>query len=217
MAQFVFNRYERKYLLPESVYHELRNRLQPYMQEDQYGLHTICNTYIDETLFYKIGTGEKEAFRKLYEQTSNAVFSYALFLLRNQEDAEDAMQETYLKIRSAAHLYHPMGKPMAWILTIARNICLMKFRQQKHYSAVSFEEIKEGIDCSQIQDREDRLVLETAFRVLSREECQIIILHTVSGLKHREISGMLQMPLSTVLSKYNRAIKKLREQLEERL
>ena len=64
---------------------------------------------IDETVFYKIAAGEKSAFCELYEKTGNMVFSYALSLLRNREDAEDAMQETYLKIRSAAHLYHPMG------------------------------------------------------------------------------------------------------------
>ena len=84
---------------------------------------------IDETLFYRISAGNKDAFCTLYEQTASAVYAYALSLLHNQRDAEDAMQETYLKIRSAAHLYHPMGKPMAWVLTIARNVCLMKFRQ----------------------------------------------------------------------------------------
>lgn len=172
---------------------------------------------INENLFYKIGVGDKGAFCELYQKTSNAVFSYALSLLRNQEDAEDAMQETYLHIRSAAHLYSPMGKPMAWIFTIARNVCLMKFREQKHYSVIPFEDVKEDIDCSQIQDREDRIVLETAFHILSREECQVIILYTVAGLKHREISQILQLPLSTVLSRYQRGIKKLRKQLEEKL
>lgn len=183
------------------------------LQEQQDGE----NVFIDETLFYKISVGEKTAFCRLYELTSNSVFAYALSLLHNQEDAEDVMQETFLKIRAAAHLYEPMGKPMAWILTIARNICMMKFRKQRHYSVIPFEEITKSLDCSQIKDREDRIVLETVFQVLSREECQIIVLHAVSGLKHREISEILQIPLSTVLSKYNRGIKKLRKQLEERI
>ena len=169
---------------------------------------------IDETLFYKIGAGDKEAFCKLYKQTGNAVFSYALSLLHNQQDAEDAMQETYLKIRAAAHLYEPMGKPMAWILTIAKNVCLMKMRRQKHYSKYSIEDVKEKIDYSQIKEREDRMVLETAFQILSEEECRIIILHAVSGLKHREIGEILDLSVSTVLSKYNRGINKLRKQLE---
>lgn len=47
MAQTVFNRYEKKYLIPEDIYFELRQKLKPYMQEDQYGLHTICNIYYE--------------------------------------------------------------------------------------------------------------------------------------------------------------------------
>ncbi len=172
---------------------------------------------IEESLFSRIGAGEKDAFCKLYEQTSNIVFSYALALLRNREDAEDAMQETFLKIRAAAHLYVPMGKPMAWIFTIARNICLEKCGQKKRFSGEPLDEAKEEIDFSGIKDREDRIVLETAFRVLSEEECWIILLHAVSGLRHREIGALLRLPVSTVLSKYNRGLKKLRKELEEKL
>lgn len=47
MAQTVFSRYEKKYLMPEDVYLKLRKKLKPYMQEDQYGQHTICNIYYD--------------------------------------------------------------------------------------------------------------------------------------------------------------------------
>lgn len=47
MAQTVFNRYEKKYIMPEEIYEELRYRLKPYMEEDKYGLHTICNIYYD--------------------------------------------------------------------------------------------------------------------------------------------------------------------------
>lgn len=172
---------------------------------------------IDETLFSKIGAGDQNAFCTLYCQTKSAVYAYSLSILHNQIDAEDAMQETYLKIRGAAHLYQMQGKPLAWILTITRNICLMKYRQQRRQFTCPEEELKEAIDFGQITDREDRIVLETAFEVLSKEECQIIVLHAVSGMKHREISALLDMPVSTILSKYNRGLKKLRGQLEGRL
>ena len=64
---------------------------------------------IDESLFGSIARGDREAFRALYEQAAPAVFGYALSLLRSREDAEDAMQETFVKIRTAAHLYTPPG------------------------------------------------------------------------------------------------------------
>lgn len=172
---------------------------------------------IDETLFEKIGEGDKDAFCCLYCQTKSVVYAYSLSILHNQMDAEDAMQETYLKIRGAAHLYQPQGKPLGWILTITRNICLMKYRQQKRQFYCPKEELKDAIDFGRITDREDRIVLETAFEVLSKEECQIIVLHAVSGMKHREISSLLDIPVSTVLSKYNRGLKKLRGQLEGRI
>ena len=59
------------------------------------------------------------------------------------------------------------------------------------------------------------MVLEAAFHVLNQEERQIVILHAVSGLKHKEISQIMKRPLSTVLSKYNRAIKKLKKAMGE--
>ncbi len=65
MAQTVFNRYEKKYLMPEEVYIELRERLKPYMQVDQYGQHTICNIYYDTPQYDLIRRSiEKPAYKE---------------------------------------------------------------------------------------------------------------------------------------------------------
>ena len=61
---------------------------------------------------------------------------------------------------------------------------------------------------------EDRTVLTAALSTLSDEERQIIMLHVTAGLKHREIAQLLELPLSTVLSKYRRALSKLKQKLE---
>lgn len=175
---------------------------------------------VDESLFPRIAEGDKEAFICLYEQSRNAVFSYALSLLRNYDDAEDAAQDTFLKIRSAAHLYKPMGKPMAWVITITRNICLMRLRALRKNTDNPIDDLDYQADrdnpgLAAFGDAEDRLVLAKAMEQLAEEECQIIFLHAVSGLRHREIAGILGMPLATVLSKYRRGLKKLRNSLEE--
>ncbi len=169
---------------------------------------------LDESLFPRIALEDKAAFCALYEACSSAVFAYALSILRNRADAEDAMQDTFLKIRSAAHLYKPQGKPMAWVFTITRNICLMMYRKKAHVIQMNDEDREPDLGLDQIENVEDRLTLEKAFSVLQEDTCQIIMLHAVSGMKHREIAGLLNMPLSTVLSKYNRGIKKLRKELE---
>ena len=62
---------------------------------------------------------------------------------------------------------------------------------------------------------EEAVALEQAMKVLGDQERQILILHAVTGLKHREIAEMLGMPLATVLSKYARSLKKLKKALEE--
>lgn len=62
---------------------------------------------------------------------------------------------------------------------------------------------------------EDRLVLESMLAFLTDEERQIVTLHALTGLKHREIAALLELPLPTVLSKYNRALKKLKLVLKE--
>ena len=61
---------------------------------------------------------------------------------------------------------------------------------------------------------EDRHVLRAALSLLSEQERQVVMLHAVTGLKHREIAQLLELPLATVLSKYRRALKKLNLLLE---
>ena len=60
----------------------------------------------------------------------------------------------------------------------------------------------------------DRMVLEAAMSVLDAEERQIVVLHAMTGFKHREIAEILDLPTGTVLSKYNRALKKMRKEME---
>ena len=61
----------------------------------------------------------------------------------------------------------------------------------------------------------DPVALEKAFEILNKQERTIVVLHMIDGLKHREISKITGIPLSTVLSKYNRSLKKLREFIKE--
>ena len=62
----------------------------------------------------------------------------------------------------------------------------------------------------------DKVILQDALNTLDFEERQIVILHSLTGMKHREIAEILDLPTGTVLSKYNRSIKKLRRELEEK-
>ena len=99
---------------------------------------------------------------------------------------------------------------MGWLLTVCRNLALMKLRQGARHADLEEEEWdaipaqQEGLSV------EERELLQTALGQLEEQERRIVILHAVTGLKHREISALLELPLATVLSKYHRALKKMR-------
>jgi len=171
---------------------------------------------IDEQLFRRIGASDMTAFDELYHLTERTLYAYALSLAKNHEEALDLMQDTYVKVISAAHLYKPMGKPLAWLFTIAKNLYLSKLRKNKREVYSDSGGIADGAGFSYVTDPEDKIVLEAALNLLSDEERQIVLLHAVSGLKHMEIAHSIGLTLSTTLSKYHRALKKLRYHLEER-
>ena len=172
---------------------------------------------IDESLITRIGRDDRDALEELYRLTERPLYSYVLAIVKNPCDTQDIVQETYLKIRACAHLYRPQGKPMAWIFTIARNLSLNYIRLNSRQIQPEEGEMENSIELSYVQDPVDRLVLESALRLLREQEREIIFLHLVAGLKHREIAGLLHLPLSTVLSGYRRALTKMKSYLEEEM
>ncbi len=170
---------------------------------------------IDEAIFTRIANDDMAAFEELYRLTERTVYAFVLSTLKNHDDTLDVVQDTYLKIRAAAHLYQPMGKPMAWVFTIARNLSISKIRSKQKNDSIEMTDLENDLNFSYVSDQEDRLVIQTALKILSSEEIEIILLHAISGFTHREIAKNLDMKLSTVLSKYHRGLKKLKKYLIE--
>ena len=168
-----------------------------------------------ERALKRLAKGKSQSLDDIYELTKGSVYGFILSILKNPEDAEDVMQDTYVKVCLNASQYQAQGKPMAWILTIARNLSLMRIRSQKRIADIPDYEWDAIADENSEFRSEDRMVLKAALDKVSKEESQIVVLHAVAGLKHREIAEMMDMPLATVLSKYNRAIKKLAKIIEE--
>ncbi len=169
---------------------------------------------IDDSLILRIAEGDNEALHTLYECSQKSIYGYALSIVKNTHDADDILQQTFIKVYERSSEYTPMGKPMAWIFTICRNLANDMLRQR--CKSIDYDEAHPEIpDFSAISDIENRLVIEELFRILGDEEKQILILHAVSGMRYREIAELLHISLGTVLSKYHRAIKKLREKLKE--
>ena len=171
----------------------------------------------EDRLLLLMRTGDQEAFRRLYETTAKGVYSYALSIRKHPQDAEEVMQDTYMPAWNQAEQYRPEGKPMAWLLTIARNLCYMRLRKQREHPQISYEELEEetpGELCAQIELAPEKQLLLDALAQLSEEERKIVLLHDAGQMKHREIAEYLGCPLSTVLSRYRRALKKLQKLID---
>lgn len=176
---------------------------------------TSTNEYSKKTdalvldqLLAEIAAQNTVALAQLYNETRASVYSFALSILKNTYDAEDVLQDCFIQIYAAAGDYKSVGKPLAWILTITKNLCFKKLREQKKTESNSVEILQADFKDTEVTP-EDKIMLQACMQCLSDEERQIVVLHAVAGFRHREIAKLLSMHLSTVLSKYNRALKKL--------
>lgn len=168
---------------------------------------------VDECIF-AVAQGDDLALERLYGLTSAAIYAYALSVTKNVDDAKDVLHDVYVKAYESAHNYISYGKPMAWLLTIAKNLCYSSFRRQTRFVDVADEDIEARFADEQIPS-DDKMLIEQMLSRLEESERVIVVMHAVSGLKHREIAQVLNIPLATVLSKYNRAIKKLQKIFKE--
>lgn len=166
-----------------------------------------------EELLFLISKGDQDAFREFYEKTKTSVYGFALSLLKNTHDAEDIMQSTYVNVYHAATNYEKQGKPMAWVLTITKNLCFEKMRKLKREEALpDFSDY--SVKFSEEMNVDDKLLVEFCLNALKLNERKIVVLHIVAGLKHREIAELLDMPLGTVLASYQRALSKTKKFLQ---
>jgi len=170
---------------------------------------------VNDQLMKKVANKEGASFEKLYKLTSPAVFGLAYSIVGNQVDAEDIVQEVYISIYEKAHQYQSRGKAMAWIFTIARNHSLIRIRDRQKRSHQNLDDI---YDISIEDDIENiyhnETLIKTILNILNEDERQIVVMHAMSNMKHKDIAKLLDMPISTVLSKYKRGLSKLRKELE---
>lgn len=115
-----------------------------------------------EELMAGLAAGDRESLAQLYHRTRAAVYGLALSILGSGHDAEDVTQDTYVTAWEKCHLYRPQGTPMAWLLTITRNLARMKLRDRGRTQDLGEEQWHAIPAQSPSVTPEDRAVLEAA-------------------------------------------------------
>ncbi len=175
----------------------------------------------DTELVTRVANGEEAAFLKLYDRYVGRVYAVTLRVLSNPMLAEEATQDTFLKLWSRARLYlDERGPLLLWLLTIARRTALDRLRLEARRPVLSDEKDPEDAweflpDLDTTPEEARWRSLYFAVQALQPEHRQVIELAYYQGLSQSEIAEVLGWPLGTVKTRLRAAMQHLREQWNE--
>jgi RNA polymerase sigma-70 factor (ECF subfamily) len=157
-------------------------------------------------------------FEQIFLPHLDSAYNLARWLLRNDQDAEDAVQEAYLRAYKAFARFRG-GDGKAWLMTIIRNVCYTMIKKlRSHETPEPFdEEIHQPVGESEIQEafrqKANAESLHEALEKLPDEFREIIVLHDLEGLAYKEIAAVAGIPIGTVMSRLARARERLRAEI----
>ncbi len=163
-------------------------------------------------LVKELQSGNIEVFDDIYYQTKDIVYYSIFLILKDHQLSEDIMQDTYLKALEKIHSYKRQAHFKSWLVTIAKNLAINEFNRRKRETFVDLSE-NEYLLGNTASTAENEVLITQIFKVLSDTEKEVVLLHVLGDLKHREISELIDKPLGTVTWIYNEAIKKLKAEV----
>lgn len=159
---------------------------------------------------------DRLAFAELYRLTAPRLFAVARRFLPAAPDAEDALQDAYMRIWQRAEHFDPArGDPLAWMVGVLRNACIDRLRARGR--TARNEECLDEVDEAAIlvaPAELDRLAIGRCLGLLAASEQRVIMLAVREGFSHTEVSARLGLPIGTVKSHARRGLAKLRLCLE---
>ena len=160
--------------------------------------------------------GDRQAVGAITQAFLPRVFGLTLRLTRNRELAEDATQETFVRALRALPQLRDHARFKSWMLTIAANTAREALRKQARNAALDYE--PEAI-VAEVDDKLEvrKKALDLAVADLSEPDRELFLLHTVEGLKLRELAEQLQMTVPAMKSKVHRIRSKIRVSALEHL
>lgn len=201
---------------------EPQGRKQPVVEQRKAELVEEASADSNESLLVAVGLDQDNAsFQKLFERFSRKIFALGMKLTRNEQLANDLVQEAMLKVWQKAPLYDlDRGTAQSWIFTLARNRCFDMLRKQKRQPQtvvnsddiwpneadfepgfVNEEEGTQAVEIAQVERFYDDLP------VAQKEVIEQIYIH---DLTHEEAAAVLRIPLGTLKSRLRLGLSKLR-------
>lgn len=176
----------------------------------------------DDALVGAFKSGNNMAFDVLLERHQRRVYNYLLHLTKDVNLADDAFQETFIKVITTIKQgrYNADGKFISWITRIAHNIVIDHFRQGKSEAMVNAgnddtnilnrRELSEGTIEDEIIEQDIRKDLRRLIRTLPTEQRQVLVMRYYGGMSFKEIAQRTGVSINTALGRMRYAILSLR-------
>jgi RNA polymerase sigma-70 factor (ECF subfamily) len=172
----------------------------------------------DEKLMMLIQQGDHRACQELVERHLPPLHRYAVRLLGNITEAEDAVQDTFIKVWQNARQWQPgKARVTTWLHTIAHNVCIDKLRKARHFSEVDMTELSSvtpGPQETMTLSSEAAIVFNSLGLLPEKQRSAIVLCH-YQGFSNRDAAEILDCSVDALESLLARARRKLKQTLVE--
>ena len=148
----------------------------------------------DDRLIARVRAGDDRAFEALYDRHHRPLLAFCRHLLGSAEEAEDALQHTFIAAHRALRSDERPVMLRAWLFTIARNRCLSFLRSRRNVVALTEVEptlpVTTGL-AAQVEQREDLQALVRDLHALNEDQRAALVLSELGDLDHEQIAGIL--------------------------
>ncbi len=186
----------------------------------------MAESKTDLQLISEFNQGNQESFEELIQRYSDKAFHLAIRLTRNQQDAEEVLQDVFVTVARKIKGFEGKSSFSSWLYRVTLNAALMKLRKRKSDRSVSIEDIlpqvvaqislhsSDHLEADKIAARHQLVAaLESAIRKLPEEYRPVFVLRDIDGLTSRQVSKMLNLSVPAVKSRLHRSRLMLRRGL----
>ncbi|WOI55306.1 sigma-70 family RNA polymerase sigma factor [Palleronia sp. LCG004] len=169
-----------------------------------------------ERMILRIADSDRDAFLALYDATSAKLFGVCLRVLKDRSDAEDVLQEVFVKVWRNAGRYNVNGlSPMTWLVTIARNAAIDRLRTRK--TQTEDAEVLERLPDRGPSPEGAAIAASEARRIaacldeLERDRAQAVRGAYLDGLSYQDLATKFDVPLNTMRTWLRRSLQRLKD------
>jgi len=181
----------------------------------------------DEDLMELFQNDNELAFKELVQRYKNRLHNFLFRYTRNQEDCEDLVQETFLRVYKSRDSYKRIARFSTWMYTIAINLAKSLYKKKKRMPKVSIHEDPSDPDSFEMKLEDPDLLqddklhqnlcmkqLEQALLQVSDDFREVVILRDLQQLSYEEVCEITGLPMGTVKSRINRGRAQLQKLLK---